>query len=607
MLLLLIAGLSPYLYLPLRAGTDNVFVFMARTNTWENFWWTVLRTGYGITPSPDLQLYKNQIKEFFILLFSNYSILWVLMAAGAYIIYKKSKKFFYFFSSAFLIIVFMVVIYNRSKGNLMWIIDIFLMPPQYIIMLFIIAGIYHIYGFFTQKPVKYVFLAAVFLLVLVMCHKNFEKNNNRYNYQAYDFGSNILKTMDKDSLYLCEGDHYIMPLYYIQIIEKQRQDIKLIPVDSLAFKWGMDNFNKKYGNVAFKENDPMGNLDNIVTYCNNNNIEIYKSTYSLVIDQTKGDNFRQMGLLQEYSKDGKPISPGIFELYSYNRELYDKYIEYSRPTSELVITYLYCMMQQGIELLYGKNLAGALQIYKKAECFPFKDEMKVNEPVFYYKFSYIYKDLKDRDDQIKYLKKAVELKENFWEAYQELGEAYSKGGNSAMATEMFENAKRYGSPGTQAPIQTYSGNNAAKEYLRTGDIKFKTGNYTGAIQDFTRAIQLDPKYVKAYLDRGVANKNLGNYKDAIKDYTRAIELNPGYAPAYNNRGNAKYSLNNLSSAIKDYNKAIELDPKYAEAYYNCGMVKDKLGDKKGAIEDLNKAEELGIKQAYDKIKEIQGR
>ncbi len=602
--LLLLAGLSPYLYLPLRSGTDNIFIFMARPNTWENFWWTIFRAGYnGLVPPPSLHLYEYQIKEFFTLLLNNYSIFWVLIFAGGYFMHRKSKNLFYFYTSAFLIISFVVVIINRGEEVTMWSTDIFLMPSQYILMLFIISAIYFILGFFTRRAFRYIFLALISLLIVFIGYKNFENNNNRYNYQAYDFGNNILKTMSKNSLYLCEGDNYIMPLYYIQIIEKQRQDIKFMPVEPLAFKWGIDNFAKKYGNIALKENDPGYNLNNIISYYAGNNIDIFKSTYSML----KGYNLKQTGLLQEYLKINKPMSPAIYELYSYNRGLYDKYIEHSRLTSELVIAYLSCMLQQGIELLYDKDLSGALQIYKKAMCFPFKDEMKANEPIFYYKLSYIYKDLNDKDYQIKYLKKAIGLKENFWEAYQELGEVYSKDGNSAMAKEMFENTKKYGGHDTQVAGQASPDNNEAKKYLSTGDIKFKTGDNTGAIQDFTRAIELDPEYAEAYLDRGVAKKKLGNYKEAINDYTKAIELNPEYASAYNNRANAEYSLNDYSGAVKDYDEAIKINPDYAEAYYNCGVVKDKLGDRQGAIEDLNKAEELGIKQAYDKIREIRGK
>ncbi len=451
-LLFLLAGISPYLYLPLRGGTDGIFMFAARPNTWENFWWTILRTGYDNTESlPALQIFGIQIKEFFVFLFSNYSMLWILMLAGGYIINKRSKKLFYFYLSTVLIIIFAVVIYNRSNEGSLWVIDVFLMPSHYILVFFIIAGIYLIFKFFKQKVFQYAFISVVFAIILWMGYKNFEKNDSRYNYQAYDFGYNILKTMDKNSLYLCERDDYINPLYYIQTIEKQRQDIKLLPVVPLPSKWGIDNFIRKYGNISLKENNPAYNLNNIIGFFAGNNFEIYKGSATPNMDSLKLEyNFKQTGLLRKYLKSDKTMQPKIFELYSYNRELYDKYIDYSRLTSGLVMNYPYCISMQGNELLMGKNPSGALQLYKKAMLFPFKYEIKENEPFFYYNISAAYKELNDKGNRIKYLEKAILLKENFWQAYQELGGIYFNDGNLPIAREMFEKAIQYGSTDRQA-------------------------------------------------------------------------------------------------------------------------------------------------------------
>ena len=54
-----------------------------------------------------------------------------------------------------------------------------------------------------------------------------------------------------------------------------------------------------------------------------------------------------------------------------------------------------------------------------------------------------------------------------------------------------------------------------------------------------------------------ASEKLLQFK--IDNYTKAINLNPDYSAAFNNRGFAKYSLNDYDGAIADYTKAIELD------------------------------------------------
>jgi len=49
-------------------------------------------------------------------------------------------------------------------------------------------------------------------------------------------------------------------------------------------------------------------------------------------------------------------------------------------------------------------------------------------------------------------------------------------------------------------------------------------DYKGAIEDFTRAINLRNDDAEAYNYRGVSKSALGDYKGAIEDYNRAISL-----------------------------------------------------------------------------------
>ena len=85
-----------------------------------------------------------------------------------------------------------------------------------------------------------------------------------------------------------------------------------------------------------------------------------------------------------------------------------------------------------------------------------------------------------------------------------------------------------------------------------------------AIDYYTKAIALNPKFAKLYYNRGTAKLKLVEYKKAIKDYDEAIELKPKDALAYYNRGNVKLALGKYEEAIKDYDKTIALNPEYAE-------------------------------------------
>ena len=86
-----------------------------------------------------------------------------------------------------------------------------------------------------------------------------------------------------------------------------------------------------------------------------------------------------------------------------------------------------------------------------------------------------------------------------------------------------------------------------------------------------------------YLNQGVEKHKAGNYQGAIDDWSKAIEINPQNAIAYNNRGSAKDDLGDHQGAITDYTKAIGIDPRDADFYYNRGYVKDNLEDYQGAV------------------------
>ena len=68
----------------------------------------------------------------------------------------------------------------------------------------------------------------------------------------------------------------------------------------------------------------------------------------------------------------------------------------------------------------------------------------------------------------------------------------------------------------------------------------------------------EPKTASEYLDRGCDKDDKRDSKGAIEDYTKAIELDPNYAEAYANRGCAKEELGDKEGAIADRQKAADL-------------------------------------------------
>ena len=137
----------------------------------------------------------------------------------------------------------------------------------------------------------------------------------------------------------------------------------------------------------------------------------------------------------------------------------------------------------------------------------------------------------------------------------------------------------------------------AEEYFLGGVTAGQQGQYSNAIADFTKAIELKPDYAEAFYFRGSNYYSKSEYDHAIADFTKAIELKPDYAEAYAFRGFVYNKQDKHDRTIEDSTKAIELNPDYSEAYYIRGVAYGIQRKHDRAIEDYTKTIELKPDQA----------
>ena len=189
----------------------------------------------------------------------------------------------------------------------------------------------------------------------------------------------------------------------------------------------------------------------------------------------------------------------------------------------------------------------------------------------------------DLDDAIRYYSNVIELNPTgshfTFIAYSSRGYTYGSQGKPDKAIEDYTRA-----------IELEP--NSALAYSNRGAAYQKQGNLEQAIEDCTSAIELKPNNDQAYKNRGGAYYEQGNLEQAIEDFTSAMELKPDSALAYYNRGVAYHKQGNLEQAIEDYTSAIELNPDNDQAYNNRGTTYQNQGNLEQAIEDYTKAIEL---------------
>ena len=97
-------------------------------------------------------------------------------------------------------------------------------------------------------------------------------------------------------------------------------------------------------------------------------------------------------------------------------------------------------------------------------------------------------------------------------------------------------------------------------YLKAGEEDLNTNNYTGAIKNFSAAINLDDRNSNAWAGRGMAYVQDGNYTEGKRDLERAMSLKKDSWAAYQGMGLLSQAQGDCAAAHRFYKRAIELRP-----------------------------------------------
>ena len=137
----------------------------------------------------------------------------------------------------------------------------------------------------------------------------------------------------------------------------------------------------------------------------------------------------------------------------------------------------------------------------------------------------------------------------------------------------------------------------AEDFDELGRNKAKERDFEGAIENFDRAININPDYANAYNNRANVRHELGDDAGAIEDYTKAIWLNPYCEDFHNNLGIISSNSDDYRGARVAHTRAIQLNRRYAQAYNSRGFARLQMGDVPGALKDFTQAIELNADDA----------
>lgn len=132
----------------------------------------------------------------------------------------------------------------------------------------------------------------------------------------------------------------------------------------------------------------------------------------------------------------------------------------------------------------------------------------------------------------------------------------------------------------------------AKLHVLRASVLNRLGDHSRAIEDASRAIELDPRDFGGFYERGFGLYRQKEFARALADYDRAVALAPRIAGLHGERGDLLREMDALGDAVAAYDAAIELSPSWVEAYAGRARALNALTDYAAARRDLLRATEL---------------
>jgi len=130
--------------------------------------------------------------------------------------------------------------------------------------------------------------------------------------------------------------------------------------------------------------------------------------------------------------------------------------------------------------------------------------------------------------------------------------------------------------------------NDAKTNFNLGNNLLNLGMLDEAEIYLRKAVLLNVQNPEIFLSLGICKQKQKNTKKAIEYFTKAISINPNYEEAYVNRAGCFTQINDTTSAKNDYKKALTLNPASVETWYNQSVLLIEQKKYNEAIQMLNR-------------------
>lgn len=256
-------GFSVHLYLPLRALSKPLLNW-GDVTTVDQFLWHFLRKGYPSNPpTRDAALLWAQVSALNI----PHEFTWLgVVLALLGLVYLWDRNRIFLIACFVSVAVFLLVIagyFNTSK-EMIFLTEEFFTPLYLLTAVIIGVGLFRLLAYAVRTAYlaerigvrTYAIVVVLFFtLPSALCAVNYFENDQHKNYIAFDYALNSLRSLPQDSILFTWGDSGAFPLWYMQGVERMREDVDLPHTPHLVFDWYLDSMPRVFKNSNLRKFD----------------------------------------------------------------------------------------------------------------------------------------------------------------------------------------------------------------------------------------------------------------------------------------------------------------------------------------------------------------
>ncbi len=125
---------------------------------------------------------------------------------------------------------------------------------------------------------------------------------------------------------------------------------------------------------------------------------------------------------------------------------------------------------------------------------------------------------------------------------------------------------------------------SADFHLNLGLVYFHRKDLAHAKKELEVALAMDDLNVEAYYRMAEVHRAGKGYEKAIEQYRRALEINPSYVYALNGLGMTLATIGRNNEAFDAFQTMVSVDPKGPRGYFNLGALLERMRRKEEALE-----------------------